>query len=276
MPRAFSTPSCRAVRHGDRVVYADGTATVDGAPLTGATVTLLQSQTKNGSFTVVPNGSAAMSPMNRVNPDHSEADGHFGWDVIPGFYKVRAAKVRVEKPSCHLPGDAGNPFVETAVMTIPPPVTNLDLRLECEPAAGGSSTPASTPPPNRLRPRVSLRLPAGATVKVDKKGRIRFKTAAVDCPPAAEGPCGADVLLTASLPKKKGARGGKAKAIKIGRGRVSAAAGSSAIVEAKLTKAALTQLAKLKRLKATVSVTATVPGGDGGAGSFRATLKRAA
>jgi hypothetical protein len=238
--------------------------TVDGAPLPGATVTLFQSQTKNGSFTVVPDGSAVMSPMNRVNPDHSEADGHFGWDVIAGFYKVR-----VEKPGCHLPGDTGNPFRETGVMTIPPPVTNLDLRLQCDPPA----TPAAGPPPSRVRPRVSLRLPAGATIKVDKKGRVKFKSAAVDCPAAAEGPCSANILLTAAPPNKKAARGSKAKAVKIGRGRLSIAAGASAVVEAKLTKAALAQLSKLKRLKATVSVTATVPGGDGGAGSFRATLK---
>ena len=105
------------------------------------------------------NGSAVMSPMNRVNPDLSEADGHFGWDVIAGFYKVR-----VEKSGCHAPALPGQAIVETGVMTIPPPVTNLDLRLECTaavdpgppPAAsgGGSSPPATTPVgPGAKRPK---------------------------------------------------------------------------------------------------------------------------
>ena len=65
-------------------------------------MTLFRSDARTGPFTIVPDGSAIMSPMNRVNPDRSEASGHFGWDVIAGFYKVRA-----EKTGCHAPGDAG-------------------------------------------------------------------------------------------------------------------------------------------------------------------------
>jgi hypothetical protein len=120
--------------------------TVSGAPLGGATVTLFQSAAKTGPFLAVPDGSAAMSPINRRNSDLSEGDGHFGWDVIAGFYKVR-----VEKPGCHAPALPGQGFVETGVMTIPPPVTNLDLRLECPGAPGTppatSGPPASTAPP---------------------------------------------------------------------------------------------------------------------------------
>ncbi len=236
--------------------------TVDGAPLAGATVTLFQSQAKTGPFAVVPNGSAVMSPMNRVNPDQSEVDGHFGWDVIAGFYKVR-----VEKGGCHAPG-AATPFVETVVMTIPPPVTDLDLRLQCDPAV----TPA-VPPPTRLRPRVSLRLPPGGTITVGKDGRVKFKAAAVECPAAAEGPCSAAITVTAPLPKKKGAGKSKTKALKIGGAKLTVAAGKSAAVEAKVTKAGLALLAKLRRLKATIAVNATVPGGEAATGSFRATLK---
>ena len=44
-----------------------------------------------------------MSPMNRVNPDLSEADGHFGWDVIAGFYKVRVAKSGCNAPPTPAP-----------------------------------------------------------------------------------------------------------------------------------------------------------------------------
>lgn len=235
--------------------------TVDGAPLTGATVTLLRADAAGGPFSVVPDGSAVMSPSNRRNPDASEDDGHFGWDVIAGFYKVRA-----QKAGCHAPG-AGDPVVETAVMTIPPPVTNLDIRLQCDPPAA----PASPSAP-RARPRVSLRLPPGVVIRVGKDGRIEAKSATVDCPAVAEAPCAATIAVTVPSPKKIGTRG-KAEALKIGAGRLTVVAGKSGPVKAKLSKSGLALLAKLKRLKATVAVNATVPGGDGSSGSFRATLK---
>ena len=235
--------------------------TVDGAPLTGATVTLLRSDAAGGPFSVVPDGSAVMSPSNRRNPDASEGDGHFGWDVIAGFYKVRA-----EKAGCHAPG-AGDPTVETAVMTIPPPVTNLDIRLQCD-------APASSPPPAppRARPRVSLRLPAGVGIKVGKDGRLEAKSATVECPAAAEGSCTAAIAVTVPPPKKKSGRG-KAKPVKIGAGSLTVAAGKSAPVKAELSKSGLKLLARLKKLKATVAVDAKTSGGDGETGTFRATLK---
>jgi hypothetical protein len=237
--------------------------TVDGAPLAGAKVTLFRSDAKSGPFAVVPDGSAVMSPMNRVNPDLSEASGHFGWDVIAGFYKVR-----VEKAGCHAPGAAGIPTVETAVMTIPPPVTNLDIRLQCDPAVAPISVLPAKP-----RPRISLRLPAGVTLKVGKDGRVKFKTAAVDCPAGAEGSCAADIAVTVPPPKKKKAGKSAAKALKVGAGKLTIAPGKSAAVEAKLSKSGLALLTRLKRLKATVTVKVAAPGTDGGSGSFRATLK---
>ena len=74
-----------------------------------------------GSFVLVPDGSAIMSPVNRANPDVTDAAGHFGWDVITGYYVVRA-----EAPDCFAPGDPLQLFVESPALTIPPPVT---LRL---------------------------------------------------------------------------------------------------------------------------------------------------
>ena len=62
-----------------------------GDPIEGATVTLLRSDgDETGPFSVVPDGSFIMSPANRTNPDLTDAFGHFGWDVIAGFYKVTA------------------------------------------------------------------------------------------------------------------------------------------------------------------------------------------
>ena len=63
-----------------------------GNLLTGAAVTLYRSDQPGGPFTQVPNGDAIMSPGNRTNPDLTDGGGHFGWDVIAGYYKVRAQK----------------------------------------------------------------------------------------------------------------------------------------------------------------------------------------
>jgi hypothetical protein len=72
-----------------------------------------------------------MSPANRTNPDTTDAEGRFGWDVIAGFYKVRA-----EKEGCVSPENPLQAFVETQVLEIPPPATDLELILNCEsPAA---------------------------------------------------------------------------------------------------------------------------------------------
>jgi len=117
--------------------------TVAGAPVVGALVTLFRSDSAAGPFEAVPDGSAVMSPMNRHNPDTSDTVGHFGWDVISGFYKVRA-----QADGCTSP--AGGPYVETDVLTIPPAITGLDLRLLCATAdtTPPITTAAVSPSPN--------------------------------------------------------------------------------------------------------------------------------
>jgi hypothetical protein len=111
------------------VVYIDPSGTiltVDGEPVAGATVTLLRSDFETGPFATVPDGSTIMSPANRTNPYVTGVDGKYQWDVITGFYKVV-----VSKPGCHKPGDPFTETVTSAVLTIPPPVTGLDLVLDC-------------------------------------------------------------------------------------------------------------------------------------------------
>ena len=103
-----------------------------GAPVVGATVELFRSANPTGPFAPVPDESAVMSPSNRTNPDLTDADGHFGWDVVAGYYKVRASK-----DGCVSDADRSQVFAETHVMTIPPPVTDLDIRLYCD-AGGGT------------------------------------------------------------------------------------------------------------------------------------------
>lgn len=105
--------------------------TVEGAPISQATVTLFRSLHAEGPFVVVTNGSTVMSPTNRRNPDLTSGTGAFGWDVQPGYYKVRA-----QKAGCVSPTNPSQPYTESAVLTIPPEVRNLDLRLRCPPQGG--------------------------------------------------------------------------------------------------------------------------------------------
>jgi hypothetical protein len=128
-------------------IYIDPSGVIrdtNGNPVEGATVTLYRSATEAGPFFPVPDGSALMSPSNRRNPDLSREDGRFGWDVVAGFYVVTA-----EKDGCVSAADPSRPDAITRVMTIPPPVTDLDIRLNC-----GETPPVITEPPP-VRPVVT-------------------------------------------------------------------------------------------------------------------------
>ncbi|MFL5935670.1 MAG: nidogen-like domain-containing protein [Gaiellaceae bacterium] len=117
-------------------VYIDPSGLVRdlaGNPIEDAVVTLYRADSAAGPFVAVPDGNFTMSPSNRSNPMLSDATGHFGWDVIAGYYKVRA-----EKEGCT--SAAGAPYVETGVLVVPPPVTDLDLRLTCGAAGLSDST----------------------------------------------------------------------------------------------------------------------------------------
>ena len=107
-----------------------------GAPVSGAKVTLYQQQ--GGAWVQVPNGSAVMSPVNRTNPDVTSASiGAFGWDTLPGTYKVRA-----ESPGCYAPGIPTQPYTETGAITVPSPVSDLALVLFCPSAVPGYVPPS--------------------------------------------------------------------------------------------------------------------------------------
>jgi hypothetical protein len=111
-----------------------------GQPIPGATVTLSRSDSAGGPFAQVPDGDAIMSPGNRTNPDTTDASGHYGWDVITGFYRVHASA-------------AGCAPRDSQVIEIPPAVTDLDLPLDCPSgpsgpagvAAGDSPSPTTKP-----------------------------------------------------------------------------------------------------------------------------------
>jgi len=119
---AIDCPGATPNQTVDFGIYIDPSGKVVDAgtnlPISGATVTLLRSDSAAGPFIPVATGSAVMSPANRVNPSTTPADGSFGWDVVAGFYKVRASST-----TC---GTA-----DSAVLTIPPPAVNLVVKLPC-------------------------------------------------------------------------------------------------------------------------------------------------
>ena len=116
--------------------YSDPSGTVlaktehGSVPLPGATVTLQESYSASGPFETVPNGSVVMSPANRTNPDTTNGAGGFGWDVLGGYYLVSAAK-------------EGCNTETTSTLTIPPPITGLELTLTCASPPSLSATHTS-------------------------------------------------------------------------------------------------------------------------------------
>jgi hypothetical protein len=172
-------------------IYIDPSGVVrdtHGAPVVGATVVLYRSASAAGPFFAVPSGSAVMSPANRRNPDETTDDGRFGWDVVAGFYKVSAAK-------------DGCTSAVTGVLTIPPPVTDLDLRLDCDTQPGGGTTtpPAVKPtvPPTPTATAAPRRLATVGRVSL-LKGKVLV--VAISCAKSARTACAGTV--TAKLGRK--------------------------------------------------------------------------
>ena len=124
-----------SVRVSTFTVYIDPSGRVvdqAGQPIRNAVVTLLRSDNPEGPFEAVADGSPIMSPSNRANPDSTDDAGRFAWDVVAGYYRVRA-----EAFGCAAP-DRSTAYVETPVLTIPPPALDLELVLDCTPPSEGA------------------------------------------------------------------------------------------------------------------------------------------
>lgn len=139
-----------------------------GNPVAGATVTLLQSADKAGPFTAPSSGSPIMDPS--VNPETSDANGVFHWDVYAGWYRVTA-----QKAGCNKPGNVGQPAVSTPVFRVPPPKVGIVLTLSC-PGEAPPPVPVVTGLGSRAGPAVG-----GGTVEIQGTGftassRVMFGT----------------------------------------------------------------------------------------------------
>lgn len=99
--------------------------TAHGVPVAGARVLLLRSPSRRGRLRKVPNRSRIMSPANRRNPDRTDIDGHFGWDVITGFYRVQASHAGCTARA------GSRRQASTRLLKVPPPVDDLRLVLRC-------------------------------------------------------------------------------------------------------------------------------------------------
>jgi hypothetical protein len=88
-------------------------------------VILHRAADRSGPFAPVANHSSIMSPGNRSNPDFTNPLGLFGWDVLPGFYKVTAQHAGCTAVKGH------KRAASTGVLTVPPPALNLNVRLKC-------------------------------------------------------------------------------------------------------------------------------------------------
>jgi hypothetical protein len=100
-----------------------------GIPLESATVKLVRSVSKKGPFKAVPKGSTIMSTSNRRDPDHTTVLGVFGWNTIPGYYRVQASH-----PGCTAGGSGrkAKKTIETRIYKVPPPVDNIVIKLKCK------------------------------------------------------------------------------------------------------------------------------------------------
>ncbi len=110
-------------------VYIDPSGTVvdqNGKPVANAVVSLVRSDSSGGTYSLVPNGSAVLSPGNRINPMLTDSHGRYGWDVIGGYYKVAAQAYECTSMD-------GADSTESDEMAVPPARLDVQLTLSCTP-----------------------------------------------------------------------------------------------------------------------------------------------
>jgi hypothetical protein len=87
-----------------------------GIPLGHAKVTLQREGAAHKFSAPATGDHAVFDPA--INPELSDQLGHYGWNVVPGMYRTT-----VSHPKCS--------SVVSRTVAVPPPVTNLSVRLRC-------------------------------------------------------------------------------------------------------------------------------------------------
>jgi hypothetical protein len=178
-----------------------------------------------------------MSPGNRSNPDTTDSDGSFGWDVVAGYYKVRASA-------------SGCNTAETAVLTIPPPVTDLELDLSCP--TGEPAPPSGGAPPGTA-------LPPAAPVNTFSFGKVTLNKKKGTATLIVSVPGAGSLVLS-----------GK----QVAKVRKSAAAAGKVKLQVMPKGSAKDALAKKGKAKVKVKVTFTPVGGEASAQAKSVTLRK--
>lgn len=137
--------------------YIDPSGTVldgNGNPVADATVTLLRADTAAGPFTALDPAGPGIQPA--VNPQTTDADGVFHWDVFAGWYEIQASA-----PGCTDPA-SGQSAATIGPYPVPPPQVGLILTLAC-----AGQAPPPTPAVTGLSARTG---PAAGGTTVDVFG----------------------------------------------------------------------------------------------------------
>lgn len=104
----------------------------NGTPIPGATATLLRADSASGPFVALPSSSTQLAWYTPTDPETTDAQGRYGWDVYAGYYQVQASA-----PHCAAPGNPGQAAVLSDVKQVPPAVTGLTLTLQCTQVPAG-------------------------------------------------------------------------------------------------------------------------------------------
>jgi hypothetical protein len=96
----------------------------NGDPVSGATATILRSNTYAGPFAAVEPTEPGIEPTE--NPEQTGSGGQFAWEVDAGFYEVQASK-----NGCWDPYEPSNSTSTIGPYPVPPPQTGLIVTLAC-------------------------------------------------------------------------------------------------------------------------------------------------
>lgn len=147
-----------------------------GKGIADAIVTLRSAPSFSGPFGFAD--PLSISP--RINPQRTDRRGHYGWDVPDGYYRISVRRFGYRTLGA------------SRVVTVPPPVTNLHVRLRRNPAQQarligpggtvgrlrlGAGRSAAQRIARRLSPQPRMRFRGGKLVSIELTSR-RFRTGA--------------------------------------------------------------------------------------------------